>query len=231
MGHELTVTLPEQPIIVDADLTRLAQVFSNLLNNSAKYTDRGGHIWLTAERQGSDVVVSVKDTGIGIAADQLPRIFEMFSQVDRSLERSQGGLGIGLTLVKRLVEMHGGPDRGPERGAGQGGRVRRPPAGRRGGIRAAGSGREGRATGPEVVAPHPDRGRQPGQRRQPGDAAADHGQRHPHGLRRAGGGGRGRGVPARRDAARHRPAEAERLRGVPPHPGTAVGQGAWSSSP
>jgi CheY-like chemotaxis protein len=70
--------------------------------------DRGGHIWLRAERQGSDVVVSVKDTGIGIAADQLPRIFEMFSQVEGSLERSQGGLGIGLTLVKQLVDMHGG---------------------------------------------------------------------------------------------------------------------------
>src|SRR5262249_19856359 len=90
LGHELTVTLPKQPIIVDADLTRLAQVFANLLNNSAKYTDRGGHIWLTAERQGSDVLVSVKDTGIGIAADQLPHIFEMYSQVDGSLERSQG---------------------------------------------------------------------------------------------------------------------------------------------
>jgi PAS domain S-box-containing protein len=108
MGHELTVTLPEQPITLDADLTRLAQVFSNLLNNSAKYMDRGGHIWLTAKQQGRDVVVSVKDTGIGIAADQLPRLFQMFSQVERSLEKAQGGLGIGLTLAKRLAEMHGG---------------------------------------------------------------------------------------------------------------------------
>jgi len=83
-------------------------VFSNLLNNAAKYSDRGGHVTLAVERQGSDVVVSVKDTGIGIAANQLPRIFEMFTQVDHSLEKSQGGLGIGLTLVKRLVEMHGG---------------------------------------------------------------------------------------------------------------------------
>src|SRR5262249_44722933 len=108
LGHQLTVTLPEQPVLVDADPTRLAQVFSNLLNNSAKYMDRGGHIWLTAEQQGSDVLVSVRDNGIGIAAEQLPRIFQMFSQVDSALERSQGGLGIGLTLVKRLVEMHGG---------------------------------------------------------------------------------------------------------------------------
>jgi PAS domain S-box-containing protein len=109
MGHTLTVTLPERPIFVDADLTRLAQVFSNLLNNSAKYMDRGGSIRLTAEEQEGEVAVSVKDTGIGIAAaEQLPRIFEMFSQVHGSLERAQGGLGIGLTLVKRLVEMHGG---------------------------------------------------------------------------------------------------------------------------
>jgi CheY-like chemotaxis protein len=110
----------EQPILVDADPTRLAQVFANLLNNSAKYMNRGGRIWLTAERQGNDVVVSVKDTGIGIAADQLPWLFQMFSQVDSSLERSQGGLGIGLTLVKRLVEMHGGQIEVRSEGLGQG---------------------------------------------------------------------------------------------------------------
>jgi PAS domain S-box-containing protein len=120
LGHELTVTLPQQPIIVDADPTRLAQVFSNLLNNSAKYMDRGGHIWLTVERQGGDVAVSVKDTGIGIAADQLPRLFQMFSQVGHSLEKSQGGLGIGLTLVKRLVEMHGGRIEARSEGLGKG---------------------------------------------------------------------------------------------------------------
>src|SRR6266852_8214589 len=96
------------PIYLHADPVRLAQVFSNLLNNSCKYTEPGGRIWLTAERQGSDVVVSVKDNGIGIPPDMLPCIFDMFTQVDRALERSQGGLGIGLTLVKRLVEMHGG---------------------------------------------------------------------------------------------------------------------------
>ncbi|WP_088259909.1 ATP-binding protein [Fimbriiglobus ruber] len=108
MGHHLEVVLPTQPVVVEADLTRLAQVFSNLLTNAAKYTERGGRITLTAERHGGDVVVAVKDTGIGIAAEQLPRIFEMFSQVKTALERSQGGLGIGLALVKRLVEMHGG---------------------------------------------------------------------------------------------------------------------------
>ena len=116
---------------MDADPTRLAQVFANLLNNAAKYTERGGHIWLTVERQGSEVVVSVRDTGIGIAADMLPRLFEMFSQVDRSLERSQGGLGIGLTLVKRLVEMHGGSVEARSEGLGKGSEfvVRLPVAG------------------------------------------------------------------------------------------------------
>jgi CheY-like chemotaxis protein/anti-sigma regulatory factor (Ser/Thr protein kinase) len=120
MGHELTVKLPPQPIIVEADLTRLAQVFLNLLTNAAKYSERGGHIRLTAERQGSDVVVSVKDTGIGIPADQLPRIFRMFTQVEQSVEKSQGGLGIGLTLVKRLVEMHGGSIEARSDGPGRG---------------------------------------------------------------------------------------------------------------
>ncbi|MBY0527310.1 MAG: CHASE3 domain-containing protein [Gemmataceae bacterium] len=118
--HELTVALPPTPIYVDADVTRLAQVFSNLLNNSAKYTERGGRIWLTVERQGSDVVVSVKDTGVGIPGNMLPHVFGMFTQVDRSLERSQGGLGIGLTLVKRLVEMHGGTVTAHSDGHGQG---------------------------------------------------------------------------------------------------------------
>jgi PAS domain S-box-containing protein len=120
LGHELTVTLPDQPIVVDADPTRLAQVFSNLLNNGAKYMDRGGHIRLTAKRQANDALVSVRDTGIGIAAEQLPHIFQMFSQVDSSLERSQGGLGIGLTLVKRLVAMHGGTIEARSEGPGKG---------------------------------------------------------------------------------------------------------------
>jgi CheY-like chemotaxis protein/two-component sensor histidine kinase len=119
-GHELTVTLPPEPIPLDADLTRLAQVFANLLNNAAKYTGQGGHIWLTAERHGGEVLVKVRDTGLGIPADMLSKIFEMFAQVDRSLERSQGGLGIGLTLVKRLVEMHGGSVEARSDGPGMG---------------------------------------------------------------------------------------------------------------
>lgn len=119
-GHELTVTLPPEPIPLNADVTRLAQVFLNLLNNAAKYTERGGRIDLTAERQGSDVVVSVKDTGIGIPVANLPTIFEMFAQVDGALSRSQGGLGIGLCLVKRLVEMHGGTIEAKSEGPGKG---------------------------------------------------------------------------------------------------------------
>jgi PAS domain S-box-containing protein len=107
-GHELTVGLPPESLNLDADPVRLAQVFLNLLNNAAKYTKPGGHIWLTAAREGSDAVVSVRDNGIGIPGDMLSRIFDMFTQVDRSLEQSQGGLGIGLTLVRRLVAMHDG---------------------------------------------------------------------------------------------------------------------------
>ncbi len=107
-GHELTVSLPDEPVHLDVDLTRLAQVFGNLLTNSAKYTPNGGQIQLTATRHDNDVVVSVHDNGIGIPAESLRTIFDMFSQVDRSLERATGGLGIGLALVRGLVEMHGG---------------------------------------------------------------------------------------------------------------------------
>ncbi|MFL5243138.1 MAG: ATP-binding protein [Gemmataceae bacterium] len=106
--HKLTVGLPPKPVWVDGDRNRLAQVFANLLNNSARYTEPGGHIRLAVEQQGSDVVVSVKDDGAGIPEEKVDAIFEMFTQVDRDLERSQGGLGIGLNLVRGLVEMHGG---------------------------------------------------------------------------------------------------------------------------
>jgi PAS domain S-box-containing protein len=119
-GHELTLTLPSEPVYVDADLVRLAQVFMNLLTNAAKYTERGGRIWLTAERNGAEVAVRVRDTGVGIPAEKLPRLFEMFFQVDRSLERSQGGLGIGLSLVRRLVELHGGTVKAQSAGLGKG---------------------------------------------------------------------------------------------------------------
>jgi PAS domain S-box-containing protein len=119
-GHELSVSLPTEPLYLHADLTRLAQVFSNLLTNSAKYTRSSGHIWLTANRQGEDAVVSVRDDGIGIPADALPRVFDIFSQVDQSIERATGGLGIGLALVKGLVEMHGGRVSAESDGSGKG---------------------------------------------------------------------------------------------------------------
>ncbi|HUE12590.1 MAG TPA: PAS domain-containing protein [Planctomycetaceae bacterium] len=119
-GHELTISLPPEPIYLDADSTRLAQILSNLLNNAAKYAEKGGHIWLTAERQGDSVTVSVRDTGIGIAAEHLAHIFEMFSQALPALERSQGGLGIGLALVRGLVELHGGTIEAQSDGPGQG---------------------------------------------------------------------------------------------------------------
>jgi PAS domain S-box-containing protein len=107
-AHELTVSLPEAALSVNADPTRLTQVILNLLNNAAKYTPRGGHIWLTVEREGDDAVISVRDTGIGLEQAHLPNIFNMFSQVTPALDRAQGGLGIGLALVRGLVELHAG---------------------------------------------------------------------------------------------------------------------------
>ena len=118
--HELTVTLPPQPMYVEADLTRLAQVFVNLLHNAAKYTPAGGQIWLNAESQGGEIVVSVRDNGIGITAEHLPHLFEMFSQVTPALDRSDGGLGIGLSLVRGLVGLHGGTVAAHSAGPGQG---------------------------------------------------------------------------------------------------------------
>ena len=119
-GHDLSVSLPPEPVYLYADPARLTQVFGNLLNNACKYTEPGGRIRLTAVRQGGEAVVSLKDTGLGIPPDKLAGIFEMFTQIERSLERSQGGLGIGLTLVKRLTEMHGGSVRAYSEGPGRG---------------------------------------------------------------------------------------------------------------
>ena len=106
--HALEVDVPDLPLLMDADATRIAQVVANLLNNAAKYTPARGHIRLSVRREGLEAVIAVSDTGVGIAGDALAGVFQMFNQIGRTVERSQGGLGIGLSLVRRLVEMHGG---------------------------------------------------------------------------------------------------------------------------
>ena len=107
-SHRLAVTLPDEPLWMDGDLTRLSQSLSNLLNNACKYTPDGGSIWVTLSRAGFDAVLTVRDSGVGLPHDMIARVFDMFAQVNRSLERAQGGLGIGLALVKSLVSLHGG---------------------------------------------------------------------------------------------------------------------------
>ena len=122
--HQLDIGLPARPLIVDADFVRIAQVIANLLNNAAKYTDPGGHIALSVRGEGADAVIeaviSIRDDGVGIPAELLPRVFDMFAQVDRNLDRAQGGLGIGLALAKSLVEMHGGTIEARSEGPGRG---------------------------------------------------------------------------------------------------------------
>ncbi|WP_422927577.1 response regulator [Singulisphaera sp. PoT] len=118
--HDLAVAVPQEPLKVVADVVRLSQVLSNLLNNSAKYTKEGGRITLEVTRQGDEAVFFVRDNGIGISGEMLSSIFDLFTQLDRSLDRSQGGLGIGLTLVRQLVEMHGGTVQASSAGEDQG---------------------------------------------------------------------------------------------------------------
>jgi PAS domain S-box-containing protein len=119
-GHRLLVDLPAEPIRVDVDVARLTQVFGNILNNAAKYSDNSGTIQVTVRRDQQSAIVSIRDNGPGIPAHMLDEIFEMFRQVDRTLERSHGGLGIGLTLVKRIVAAHGGVVVAKSDGPGQG---------------------------------------------------------------------------------------------------------------
>ncbi len=118
--HHLSVALPSEPVYLEGDLTRLAQALGNLLNNAAKYTQEGGRIGLTAEQAGHQVVLRVRDSGVGIPAETLPYVFDLFTQGDRALDRAQGGLGIGLALVKKLVELHGGRVDASSPGPGQG---------------------------------------------------------------------------------------------------------------
>lgn len=118
--HHFTATLPPEPLTVEADPVRLSQVVANLLNNSAKYTDPGGQIWLTVSREGDDIAIAVRDTGIGISAELLPHVLEMFTQAHRAKRHAQEGLGIGLALVKRLVELQGGSVEAKSEGEGKG---------------------------------------------------------------------------------------------------------------
>lgn len=119
-GQRLHVSLPQAPVMLEADPMRMEQVVSNLLNNACKYTESGGEIWVTLREDGRQSILQVRDSGIGIAPDLLPRVFDLFAQADRSLARSQGGLGIGLTLVRGLVEMHGGNVSAASPGVGKG---------------------------------------------------------------------------------------------------------------
>lgn len=118
--QELVVSLSSDPLWVHADESRLEQVFVNLFTNAAKYTRKGGRIWLTSRREGNSVVITVKDTGIGIAPEMLSRVFDLFAQAERGLERTEGGLGIGLSLVRRIVELHDGSVTAYSEGSGQG---------------------------------------------------------------------------------------------------------------
>ena len=177
----LTVELPRGELCVDGDPVRLAQVFANLLNNAAKYTRDGGQITLTARREPGQVVVSVRDNGIGIAPQMLPLVFNMFAQAEPAVGRAQGGLGIGLSLVKGLVELHGGAVRahsdGPQRGSEF--TVVLPLV--------EGSHASDEQTPRPLPASRPPgagRRRQRGQRRQPERAAADAGEPGPDRLRR-----------------------------------------------
>jgi signal transduction histidine kinase/ActR/RegA family two-component response regulator len=119
-GQAFAVAMPPMPLYIEADATRLGQVISNLLHNAAKYTDPSGRIWLTVAQDGNEAVISVRDTGIGISQDMLPRIFELFTQADRSIDRAHGGLGVGLTVARRLVELHGGTIGASSDGLGKG---------------------------------------------------------------------------------------------------------------
>ena len=119
-GHKLSIELSPEPVVVCGDAVRLTQVFSNLLTNAAKYTNEGGHVSICVKSDGNRATVSVRDNGIGIAADQLPSVFDMFTQVNRSSRHAQGGLGIGLTLVRSLVALHGGRVEARSDGLGRG---------------------------------------------------------------------------------------------------------------
>ena len=116
----MTVDSPSEPLLLDGDAVRLTQVFANLLNNAAKYTPPEGHIEILTKRDGDDAIICVRDTGMGIRAGMLPRVFDLFTQSSRALSHSHGGIGVGLALARSLIEMHGGQVEGHSEGVGRG---------------------------------------------------------------------------------------------------------------
>ncbi len=225
-AHRVEVSTPAEPVFVHGDATRLAQAVSNLLNNAAKYTPRGGHICLAVERDGDgSAVVSVTDDGVGIPTPMLSQVFDLFVQVDPSLEKAQGGLGIGLTIVRRLIELHGGTVEARSAGPGAGSQfVIRLSAAAAPRQRAAGPARRWRRRARPDLA-HPGRRRQPRRRARARHDAADDGARGPYRARRPPGAGDGGGGSTAHGPARPRHAGSQRLRHMPPHARAAVGQG------
>ncbi|MFO0927837.1 MAG: PAS domain S-box protein [Gemmataceae bacterium] len=224
-GHQIAVRLPDEPVDLDADPARLTQVFGNLLTNACKYTDRDGRIELSAARAGDEVVVTVRDNGIGIAPEHLPHLFEKFSQVAPALSEPQGGLGIGLGAGEGAGRDARRDGDGAQRRSRHRQRVRGSPApGGRGDRprRARRRPKRGDRTARARATPHPRRRRQPRQRRVAGDAPAADRPRGVDGARWAGRGGDGRAHSPGRGAARPRHAEIERLRGMPPPPRAIV---------
>jgi CheY-like chemotaxis protein len=147
MEHELTVVVPPHPIWVDADLARLVQVVGNLVNNACKFMDRGGRLTIALEQEDGQAIIRVRDHGVGIAPNEIPRIFDMFTQLETSRQRSAGGLGVGLTLVKILVGMHGGAVEAHSEGIGHGSEfLVRLPASTEGATQAGADASEPRAT-------------------------------------------------------------------------------------
>lgn len=119
-NHQFTLTLPGNPIYIDADLTRISQIILNVLNNAAKYTPPGGNISLTARKEGEKALVAVRDSGICIPREMLPKVFDLFSQLENAAEQARSGLGIGLSVAKELTEMHGGTISASSEGQGKG---------------------------------------------------------------------------------------------------------------
>jgi signal transduction histidine kinase len=118
--HRVTVSLPAEPLSLEADANRLTQVIANLLDNAAKFTPAGGEISLTAYREADEIVLRVRDTGVGISAEVLPQVFDLCARADRSVSHAEEGLGVGLTLARILVELHGGRLSAHSEGAGRG---------------------------------------------------------------------------------------------------------------